>query len=157
GVQPLFGRTFQPDDPLNVAVTSAGFWRRHFGPGWVERARTITLDGESFTVIGVMPESFQFPYRTSRTEIWIPWEAPLQYRNSRGYRMQFTVARLKPDVSLETARTEAGVIARRQEAQFPETNKGRGISVRPLSEAISGQARGSLLVLLGAVGLVLLI
>jgi putative ABC transport system permease protein len=157
GVAPVFGRTFHDDDPLNVAVASAGFWRRHFGAEWPAQGRNITLDGESFTVIGVMPEAFQFPYRASRTEIWIPWEAPLQYRNSRNYRPEFVAARLKQGVNLEAARSEVSVIARRQEAQFPDTNKGRGVRIRPLSEVIAGQVRGSLLVLLGAVGLVLLV
>ena len=76
GVRPLAGRTFTHDDPANVAVVSEGFWRHRFGGkpslgGW-----KIVLDGEPYTVIGVMPDSFQFPYRATTTEVWLPTDLP---------------------------------------------------------------------------------
>ncbi|MGH9721692.1 MAG: ABC transporter permease [Bryobacteraceae bacterium] len=158
GVEAIEGRTFREDDPLKVAVIGAGFRKRHFGSGRPAIGQSITLDGESFTVIGVMPDRFQFPYRASRTELWVPWEIPaevLQQRLNR--RINHVLARLRPGVSIAAAQIELGVIAKRLEAQYPETNKGRGVRITPLADVVAGSARKSLLVLLGAVGLVLLV
>ena len=157
GVAPLAGRTFRDDDPSNVAVIGAGFWKRHFASDPSLIGRTIQLDGEAYTVIGVMPEGFQFPYRISLTELWVPWEPPPEWAHNRNYHADFVTARLKPGVSIDTARNELGVIAKRLEAQYPDTNRGRGVSLTPMSEVVAGSVRNSLLVLLGAVGLVLLV
>jgi len=157
GVEPVAGRTFREDDPLNVVVLSAGFWKRRFGGDASLIGKKITLDGEGFTVIGVMPDGFQFPYRASQTELWIPWVVPPRYEHNRSYRVDFVAGRLKPGVSLDAARAELHVIAKRLEAQYPESNKGRDARVTPLSEIVAGKVRSPLLILLGAVGLVLLI
>jgi putative ABC transport system permease protein len=157
GVEPIAGRTFRDDDPLNVVVIGAGFWKRRFGGDPALMGRTIALDGESFTVIGVMPESFHFPYRASQNELWIPWEVSPQWANNRSYRVDFLVGRLKPGVTLDAARSELGVIAKGLEVQYPDTNAGRSALITPLSETVAGRVRGALLTLLGAVGLVLLI
>jgi predicted permease len=157
GVEPIAGRTFRDDDPLNVVVIGAGFWKRRFGGDPALMGRTIALDGESFTVIGVMPESFHFPYRASQNELWIPWEVSPQWANNRSYRVDFLVGKLKPGVTLDAARSELGVIAKGLEVQYPDTNAGRSALITPLSETVAGRVRGALLTLLGAVGLVLLI
>ena len=157
GVAPLAGRTFRDDDPPNVVVIGAGFWRRHFASDPSLIGRTIKLDGVAYTVVGVMPEGFQFPYSASLTELWVPWEPPPEWAHIRNYHVDFVTARLKPKVTMETARHELSVIAKRLEAQYPDTNRGRGVSMQPLSEVVAGPVRSSLLVLLGAVGLVLLV
>ena len=131
--------------------------RRHFASDPSLIGRTIKLDGEAYTVIGVMPERFQFPYRASLTELWVPWEPPPEWVHSRSYHVDFVTARLKPRVNIDTARNELGVIAKRLESQYPDTNRGRGVSIQPLSEVVAGPVSNSLLVLLGAVGVVLLI
>jgi predicted permease len=157
GVEPIAGRTFRADDPPNVVVVGATFWKRRYASNPSLIGDKINLDGESFTVIGVMPETFQFPYRASYTELWTPMEVPPSQANARGNHYLFVVARLKPGVSVDAARTELGVIAKRLEAEYPGTNEGRGVRVTPLAEVVVGRVRESLLVLLGAVGLVLLV
>jgi putative ABC transport system permease protein len=87
GVEPVAGRTFREDDPPNIVVLSAGFWKRRFGGDASLIGKKITLDGEGFAVIGVMPDGFQFPYRTSQTELWIPWVVPPRYEHNRNYRL----------------------------------------------------------------------
>jgi putative ABC transport system permease protein len=157
GVEPMAGRTFLADDPPQVVVVSEGFGKRHFGAGPSALGRKITLDGEGFTVIGVMPDRFQFPYRATHTDAWIPWEAPPQFRRMPTYRADFVLARVKPGIPLDRALAELNGIARRLEMQDPETNRGRRARITPLSEVVAGNVRKSLLVLFGAVGMVLLV
>jgi putative ABC transport system permease protein len=158
GAEPIAGRTFRDDDPLDVVVIGAGIWKRRFGGDPSMIGRKITLDSQAFTVIGVMPEAFQFPYRASYTEFWIPSDAPPQPAGQRLYRRSdFTAGRLKRGVTIDAARNELSVISKRLEMQYPDTNKGHGVRITPLSEMIVGGVRNSLLVLLGSAGLVLLV
>lgn len=157
GVEPLAGRTFREDDPLNVVVIGAGFWKRRFATDPTCIGQKISLDGESYTIIGVMPDGFQFPYRFPPAEFWIPWEAPLQYAHNSNYRVDRVVARLKSGVGIAAARTELAIFSKRLESQHPETNKARSAVVTPLAEVVVGSLRPALLTLLGAVAVVLLI
>jgi putative ABC transport system permease protein len=157
GVEARVGRTFRDDDPLQVAVIGAGLWKRRFGGDPSVIGRKIRLDGEDFTVIGVMPEGFQFPYRAANTELWLPEEPPAQSAQRLYRRSDFVAGRLKRGVTLAAARNELSIIAKRLERQYPDTNAGRGVRITPLSEMIVGGARTSLLLLLGAAGLVLLV
>lgn len=161
GVEAAFGRTFRDDDPASVLVVGAEFARRRFGSEASAVAQTITLEGQNLTIIGVMPETFQFPYYTARLpgtlasariELWTVLEPP---RNPRSA-IDFTVGRLQPGVTRTAARDELNAIARRLAARYPDTNGGFGIELTPLDETIVGSVRPQLLVLLGAVGLVLL-
>jgi predicted permease len=157
GVAPIAGRTFRSDDPPQVAVVSEGFWKRRFADDPALVGKNITLDGESFTVIGIVPQSFQFPYRASVTEIWIPLVIDPALKGERGDHYLMVTGRLKSGASIESARQDMGVIAKRLEQQYPGNNAGRGVLLTPLNEVVVGSARSSLLILLGAVGLVLLI
>ncbi|MGH9631228.1 MAG: ADOP family duplicated permease, partial [Bryobacteraceae bacterium] len=155
GVQTAGGRFFREDDPTNVAVLSAGFWRRHFGGDLSVTGSKIVLDGEPHTVIGVMPEQFQFPLRASSVELWIPWDLRQQGRVD-------VVGRLKQAVTIHAAQSELSMLAERLNeshpaARRPEDGRGRDVIVETLSEAVVGHTRSSLLTLLGAVGVVLLI
>jgi putative ABC transport system permease protein len=144
GAAPMIGRTFHDDDPANVAVLGAGLWKRRFASDPSCIGRKIVLDREPYTIIGVMPESFQFPYRASLTELWIPWNVSIGAgRNSRA---DAAAARLKTGVSPQAASSELTAIA-----------QGRGVRITPLSEVVTGSVRAALLTLLGAVGLVLFI
>src|SRR5438105_899182 len=134
GVQPLMGRAFREDDPLDVVVLSAGRWKRRFGADPACIGRKITLDREPYTVIGVMPESFQFPYRSALTEVWIPWKMPAQRAANRSSRVDNVVARVKRGISFEAASRQLTVMASRLATQFPDTNKGRTAFITPLSE-----------------------
>src|SRR4029453_6363275 len=97
GVRPLVGRTFNQNDPLNLVVVSEGFWRRRYGgrpsvDNWI-----IVLDGQSYAVVGVMPAGFQFPYRTTMTDVWIPTALP---RTENWFqRIDVAVGRVRPGVT----------------------------------------------------------
>jgi len=157
GVPPMLGRGFSPEEDApgrnGVIVLSHGAWQRRFGSDPGVLGRTVTLDGASMTVVGVMPPDFYFPSR--QTELWSPLaldpaDAP------RGAHYLGVVARRKPEVSLASARAEMETIAKRLAERFP-ANAGESAEVIPLHEYIVGDSRASLLTLLAAVGLVTLI
>ncbi len=164
GVEALAGRTFRADDPPEVAVISASLWRRRFDGDPSLPGKSIALDGRPFTVLGVMPDSFQFPYRAasglagalteSRTDLWIPitpLRAPSgQLRMGRSH----VTARLKPGVPIEAAAAELRVIAARLEAQSPAGTR-IGVRLVPLADDVLGPVRRSLWMLFAAAGLVL--
>jgi predicted permease len=149
GVRALVGRTFREDDPQNVAILSAALWKRRFASDPSCIGRKITLDHAPYTIIGVMAEDFQFPYRASLTDLWIPWDVPMTGRNPR---VDFAVARLKPGAGAAATRVELTAMTQRRQQQTRW-----GAAVTPLDQVVSGNMRKPLLTLLGAVGLVLLI
>jgi putative ABC transport system permease protein len=157
-VRPMLGRDFLANEDRpgagHVAVISYATWQNHFSgdPGIVGKA--ITLDGESYTVIGVMPADFQFSGFGS--DIWTTPGFELKGR-SRADHGLFAIGRLKPGVTLAAARSEMDTIAWRLAQQYPDTNAHSGMLLVPLREEIVGNSRLALLVLWGAVGLVLLI
>ena len=168
GAEAAVGRTFRPDDVkgeerARIAILSHGLWQRRFGrsPGAV--GRSLRLNGNDYTIIGVMPEGFTwFIKENSLTgkppELWVPIALAerLRDRNASGRWLQ-AVARLAPGVSRERAQAEMDTIAARLEDQHPGFNKGWGATVVPLREQLAGEIKPALLVLFGAVGFVLLI
>jgi putative ABC transport system permease protein len=161
GVQALLGRTFVPDDDkpgTHVVLLSHSLWQRRFGsdPGVIGRA--ISLNGESHTVIGVIPRSVQLPSSGNwKDQVWVPIAFPAEEAASRGSHFLEVIARLKPSITLKQAQAEMDTIAARLAQQYPDHNKRRGAIVVPLHEQIVGDIKPALLVLLGAVGFVLLI
>jgi predicted permease len=154
GVTAMLGRTFRADDPPDVVVLSARLWKRRFSSDAAWVGRRIALDGVPHTIIGVMPPSFQFPYRSSLTELWIPWT--MEPGANRNRRVDGAIARVRHGVSLAAASRELDELTKRQAERYPE-NRGRSARITPLSEIVAGGARPALLALLGAVGVVLLI
>ncbi len=161
GVQPMLGRTFLPEEDkpgAKVVVLSYELWRQRFGADQKVLGRDIRLDEARYRVIGVMPEGFRYFGPTLySTDLWLPYpfeNIPSTTRFGAWFR---SIARLKPGVSLEQARAEMQVIARRLEKEYPKENKGMGAWVGPLQEVLTGDSRSTLLPLWGAVGLVLLI
>jgi putative ABC transport system permease protein len=150
GVSALMGRTFGQDDPLNTVVASYGFWRRYLGSDPSAIGRDIALDGQPFTLIGIMPETFQFPYSSSIVRLWIPWEAPADLRNHPTRRLDAVIARLKPTIHMEAAQQELNAMSSVAEGR-------RIVHMRPVKDVVSGAVRRSLITLLGAVGMVLLV
>src|SRR5262249_25827356 len=139
-----------------VAILSHGLWQRRFGADPSVVGKNITLNGNSVTVIGVMPASFSFPgFRN--TEIWTPIQQIIRTSCGRGCITIRVFARMKPDVTLERAKAEMNTIAVRLEQQYPEDNKDVRVTLVPLQELLVEQARPALLLLLGAVCFVLLI
>ncbi|MCY1018793.1 ABC transporter permease [Pyxidicoccus sp. MSG2] len=159
GVQ--LGRGLQAGDDApgapQVAVLSHGLWQRRFGGSPSVLGRSLDLGGpQPWTVVGVAAPGFDFP---ARSELWTPlqWDASMVKSEARGAHWLEVYGRLAPGVSLEEARTEVSGIARRLAEQYPKTNADTGASVELLRDVLLGNVRPSLLLLLGAVGLVLLI
>jgi putative ABC transport system permease protein len=158
GVTPLLGRGFtaEEDKPGNnrVVVLGHGLWQRRFASDEKLIGQTITLDGQSHTVIGVMPPKFRYP---NAAELWTPLALDLS-RSRRGSHFLFAIGRLKTGITPVAAQAELDVIARNLEKQYPDNNRDQGINLVPLHEQLVGQdLRLRLWVLLAAVGLVLLI
>jgi putative ABC transport system permease protein len=159
GVEPQLGRAFRPEEDRpganHVVIMGHGLWERRFGsdPGII--GKPIDLNGESFTVVGVMPREFQFPTRTD--QLWIPIAFDAKEAGQRGNHYLEIIARMKPGLTLQQVQAEMTTIAGRLEQQYPETNASIGAVVTPLHEQIVGDIKPALLVLLGAVAFVLLI
>jgi putative ABC transport system permease protein len=163
--QPARGRAFLPgeDERGNhlVVVLSHRLWQRRFGSDPAIIGKQITLSAVSYTVIGVMPATFETPRLTGamlvEPELWAPFAPDLNdwTRDSRA--VDAGLARLKPGVTLEQAAAEMKAIAGQLEQQYPETNAGAGVSLASLHESLVGKTRAALLLFLAAVGFVLLI
>lgn len=163
GVSPRLGRDFLPEEDTpggqRVVLLSHGLWERRFAADPALVGKTLSLDGEAHTVIGVMPEGFDFPVGFASTQPPDFWQ-PLRLdpaQPSRGAHFLRVIGRLKPGVTIAAAQAEMTAIARRLEQQHPLTNTNWGMWVFPLHEEYAGDVRRPLLVLLGAVGCVLLI
>jgi putative ABC transport system permease protein len=165
GVSPHLGRFFLPEeeraghDP--VAVLSYGLWQRHFGGDPSLVGRSLTLDGQPYTVVGIAPAGFQYP---DRTEVWIPpfqlvptVGAQMNIERARGFGFLSAVATLKPGVSVRQAHDEMTLITARLRQQYPDTNNNRFNRVVTLQTHLVGESAAALLLLLGAVALLLLI
>jgi predicted permease len=159
GVAPALGRTFlaNEDQPgqEHVVVLSDALWQRRFNRDPSVINRNIALNGETFTVVGVMPRGFFFPRR--ETELWTPWAMEPEQASGRGDHYLGLVARLKPDVSIEQANADLTAIGLRLSTEYPRTNEGLGFIARSLHKDYVGDLRLPMLILFGAVGLVLLI
>ena len=161
GVSPLLGRTFNADEDQtgreHVVVLSHRLWQRRFGGDAGVVGQQVTFDGQSYTIIGVMPPEFQFaPFWATKAELWAPLNlAPRA--NNRGGQSLRVFARLKPGVTPAMAQAEVATIFRRLEEEHPQTNKGLGIAVQSLHEQVVGKTRPALMILFGAVSFVLLI
>ena len=157
-VAPAIGRAFRPDDHRPGAapalILSRGAWQASFGSDPSIVGREVRLDGESATVVGVMPAGFTFPHGVDAWRALVVDRAKMP---GRGMAWLQVVGRLKPDATLAGARAEMSAIAKRLEQEYPNANPGVGVTVLPLQEDEVGDVRPALLVLAGAVGFVLLI
>jgi len=160
GATPAIGRTFLPDDDVvgraSVVVLSYGLWARRFGSDPQAIGKSLTLDGESYRVVGVMQNGFQFP---PGAELWLPSEFAKDdlVPDARGAHYLWVIARLKSGVSIQQAQGEMQAVSSGLERQYPRTNASWTSRVVSLSERTVGNVRPTLLVLSGAVGFLLLI
>lgn len=160
GASTAAGRLFLDEEDripgTRVAVLSYGLWQRRFAGQRSLVGSSIQLDGQSYTVVGVLKQSFHGI--RNETDLWVPFtlagKEDLQMRGRRGYDVY---GRLNAGVTLDSAQAELDAIATDLEREFPDTNKDRGVELSPLSKELVGDLRQPLLVLLGAVVLVLLI
>ena len=159
GVQPMIGRSFFEEEGLEgndrVAVLSYDIWSGAYGADPAVVGKTVVLDGIPSTIVGVLPAGFFMPPFTS--QIWGPLafdQETLEYRGRHSLRV---VGRLADGVSLDAARAEMDVVAEGLARAYPQSNEGWGIQVRELRGQVLSGSAGSLWMLFGGVGLVLLI
>ena len=166
GVRFMLGRNFLPEEDRpgqnRVAILSYAAWSERFGADRDIAGKAITLNDESYTVVGVLPAGFQFGCAAadfqarSQADIWVPLALDPQ-RLQRGSHTLRVIARLAPDVTLAQAQAELDVIAANMARLYPGNNRDTGIAAVSLAERVTATVRAPLEALLGAVGLVLLI
>jgi putative ABC transport system permease protein len=157
GVNPVAGRTFLPSDNQNqveAVVLSEAFWEARFGRDPSVIGRPLRLDGDLYTVVGVVPKDFQL---SGRSSIW----ALLHINRDQRFRTAYAfnvVGRMKPGVTLDAANADMTAIAAGLAREFPKTNEGRGVALQPMHRALVGsELRLTSMLFLGVVGIVLLI
>ena len=166
GEQPILGREFRREEEApgnhHVVILSHGLWKRRFNSDPTVIGKTVSLTGEAFTVVGVMPPGVQHvggDYRSmaygETVDFW--WPVTLRPQDNRGSHYLNAVGRLKPGVQPVQASADLNVIAERLARQFPDTNGAFHIALEALRETMVGRARTTLLVVFGAVFLELLI
>lgn len=161
GVGPSLGRDFVPDEekwgPHHVVLLSYGLWQARFGGDSSVLGRTIHLDKQEYTVVGVMPRGMPFFSNAPPSDLWVPLAfAPDDGMNTRRNHYLNVVARLKPRASAQLAQGQMTTIAKNIENAFPE-NRGIGAKVVAAREQLVGSFRLALLILLATVTFVLLI
>ena len=158
GVQPELGRAFAAGEDVKgrnqIAVLSNAFWKEKFGGRADALGASLLLDGETYTVIGVMPAWFSQP---GKADVWIPRDASPDKVNGRGSHYLRAVGRLKDGVTVAQAKADLQGIAGGIAKQFPKTNTGETAIVVPLHTDLTGDSSKALWIAFGAVALVLLI
>jgi predicted permease len=169
GVHPALGRGFTREEDApghHVIVLSHRLWMRKFHGDRAVLGRTVTLSGRNYTIVGVMPEGFQFPVRSQAIDLWTTFsklsepDAPGEsaITEQRGAHFLEVIGRLKPGVTIEQATADIATIAQALAAQYPNSNKHMAVMrLRPEVEHMVGESARTLKLLLIAVGLVLLI
>jgi putative ABC transport system permease protein len=158
GAKPLLGRTFSIADEQtklpNAIILTYPLWKQRFGGDAGVIGRTAVFEGDSTTIIGVMPPNFAYP---PNTDLWFPTPMLSPGMQSRTSGMLSPIGLLKPGETMAKAQADLDAISHSLHQQYPEAVKNWSVRLVPMQEAIVGQVRGPLLLLLGAVGLVLLI
>jgi putative ABC transport system permease protein len=169
GVRPALGRAFLPEEyepgQGRVVILGQGLWRRRFGSDPNVLGKVVRLDGDAYTVVGVMPagvyptwpSTSKISFDAGRQEYLVPMSFAPAWAGNRNSHVLGVVARLKDGVTLRRAQADIDLIARRLEEAYPANNAGAGALVVPLADEVVGDVRPALLVLLGTVGLVLLV
>ena len=159
GIRPIIGRVFRVEDDQpsgeRPLVLSWGYWQRRFAGRADVLGQQVLVEGDRYTVVGVMPRGFDFPmFWATGVQMWTPLALGERAFNRRAQSLRI-FARLAPGISLDPARAQMTTITANLERLFPGTN--RSVTVTPLTTLVVGDVRTALLVLLGAVGFVLLI
>jgi putative ABC transport system permease protein len=166
GVSPSLGRGFTDNEDQAgpyVAVLSDRFWRSHFNADRDVLGKTVDLNGVAVSIVGVMPQGFQFPIRAKPIDLWFTFAHYLEQQKKypparqRDNHHLGAIARLRPGVTREQANAEMASLARALAGEYPDSNNTMDIAVRPELEFIVGDTRTPLMILFAAVSLVLLI
>ena len=164
GVSPQLGHAFsaQEDKPgVHAVILSHGLWQRRFNSDTQVIGRAVTINNQSFSVVGVMPAGFTFPIRSEPVELWtnagIDGEGAEPWMSQRDNHVIQVIGRLKTGVSVQQAQAESERLAAAIETRFSATKSGLKVRLIPLLERLVGDVRFALLLLFGAVGCVLLI
>jgi putative ABC transport system permease protein len=159
GVQPSLGRSFRTGEDVpgasRVAVINYRMWQSLLGGDPQILGKTLTLNGEIFSIVGVMPKDFRFP--VDNCEVWIPAIYNPYFSNDRRKEPVAVVGRLKSSVGRAKAQAEMDTITKQIAQQYPDTNRDRGTKLVPLQNVVTQEIRPAILVLMVAVGFVLLI
>ncbi len=160
GVQPALGRAFTPEEgepgAPNVVILGHGFWRR-LGARPNIVGDTLTLDDVPHTIVGVMPEGFRVEVLNHPDAVYRPVTHRHFAAGSRDFRAFRAIGRLQPGVSIEQAVTAATTVGDRLAREYPDSNRGRAFSLRPLHDDVTSNVRPALILIAGLVALVLLI
>ncbi len=157
--QPVLGRAFLPDEEQpgrdHEVMLTHGLWERRYGSDRNVIGKSIQIDAESYTVVGVMGKDFKYPFSV---ELWMPLAMDAKEKAIRKSHYLFALGQLRPGVPVPQARAELAALSTRLATEYPQTNKGWGVRVLPFRQAVSGDlTRQYTLLLMGAVGFVLLI
>jgi len=160
GVQPFLGRNFRPEEEelgkSRVVILSYGLWKRRYAADRSLVGKTIRMDGEDFTVVGVMPPDFRWQFWSGPRQLWVP-VGYTETDKGRDDNSFVSCARLKPGVTLAQARSEMAAIGTGLSRQYPNDLPNMSATVQPIAEAGMAEMRAIILALFAAVGFVLLI
>jgi predicted permease len=160
GVKPILGREFSPEEDKHggppVVIISSRLWRNRFAANTAALGKSVTLDGVDYTVVGVLPEDFRVVGEVA--DVYVPpgQGDPLIF-GDRTIHPILCVARLKPGITIAQSEEEMGAIQEHLDRLYPSADQGLGANVKPLKHEFVADVSGTLLMLLGAVGIVLLI
>jgi putative ABC transport system permease protein len=158
GMKPALGRTFRADEAepghAFTIVVSHGFWQRHLASSPDVLGRRVALNGQNYTIAGVMPSSFSFPLET---DIWAPLAMTPAQKDDRATHNLAVMGRLKPGVPVAQARAELQTLSRRLEKQHPDTNEGRAALIKPILELTNNVTDRFVVILMATAGFVLLL
>ena len=158
GVKPILGRGFTPEEMQlgnhHAVILNYGVWQRRFAGSREALGQKVKMNEELYTVVGVMPEGFQFP---GRTEVWTPLALDSRNWQQRGGHYLGAIGRLRDGSTPEGAQADLNRIAGLAEKQFPDSNVGWDATIKSLRDSVVGNLRPTMLTLTAAVGFVLLI
>lgn len=157
-VDPVLGRHFAVSEGIaggpNVAIVSHALWQQNFGSDPEVIGRSISIDGNPFTIVGIMPRGFRPWYEC---DVWMPMRLGEAFASDRRFQNFVMIGRLAPGVPMEQAQSQADVIGGDLAEEYPLINEGKGFRFAGFQESLTESYRSSLLLLLGGVGLLLLI
>jgi predicted permease len=155
---PLLGRSFTAEESVeggpNAVILSYGFWQRKRGGDLKVLGQDITIDGDLYEIVGVMPKTFDYP---ADVALWFPMRKGGNVERSRGNRNFFMIGRLRDGITLEQARSQFDALALQLSEEYPDVNRNWGARLQPLHDRFVGRYRLAMWILMGSVTLLLLI